>query len=174
MQSSTASKIPTIVTHFLCATAEVKVNCFHKKSLYITLGLESMSCENETGATKKNFVNDFLGQLFQTSIGNSRLEINAFLFCPVNLICKAPLMDSGHPIRYLSHALHLGRLRFSWPLSALLATWHPFDGLPALTALLTIWRPHGRSTPSWLLHAMLATPRPPVTWRLPAAQFPPH
>ena len=39
---------------------------------------------------------------------------------------------------------------------------------------LTIWPPHGRSPPFWLLHAMLATCAFPVTWRLPAAQLPPH
>ena len=65
------------------------------------------------------------------------MQIHALLFCPVNLICKAPLIGSGHLIRYLSPGLHLGRSRLSWPLGALLATWHPFDDLNALTALLT-------------------------------------
>ena len=51
-----------------------------ENSLHITLGLGSMSCQNETGTTKKNLINDFLDQVFadldsKFTIGNSHSSV---------------------------------------------------------------------------------------------------
>ena len=158
MQCSRYQNRVDFYTFFLSSTADKSEWISSKISLHITLGFGIMSCENEMSATKKQ---EFYKIFPASTFPDTRLEIHALPFCPVNLICKAPPKSSGYPIRFLSLGLHLGCLRFSWPLEALLATWHHFGAFPALTALITIWRAHGRSTPSWLLHAILATTRLP-------------